>query len=229
MNRFVAEVLGTFALIFTGTCAIVANEIAGGSVTHVGISLTFGLVVLAIIYAIGDVSGAHINPAVTFGFWVDRRISNATVVPYLLAQSVGAVAASVLLHGLFPSSTTLGETMPSGSLMQSFLLEIVLTWFLMFVVLCVSSGAKEKGIMAGVAVGATVALSALYAGPISGASLNPARSLAPALALGLCRGQWEPLIQTQWIYVAGPLLGATIAVATFRLVQTPESPFDRQP
>ena len=210
MRKYAAEAFGTFALVFAGTGAAVVNEEFAGTVTHVGVALTFGLVVLAVIYAIGDVSGAHINPAVTFGFWCARRFSGSQVLPFLLAQCLGAVAASLTLRALFPANANLGGTLPAGSLMQSFLLEILLTWFLMFVILCVSTGAKEKGLMAGVAVGAVVALEALFAGPVSGASMNPARSLGPALVSGQTA--------TLWIYLLAPVLGAALATLTGWLV-----------
>jgi aquaporin NIP len=211
MKRFAAEAIGTFALVFAGTGAIVINDASGGAVTHVGIALTFGLVVLAMIYALGDVSGAHLNPAVTLGFWAARRFPAASVAPYLASQCVGAFAASMLLRFLFPANATLGATLPAGPAMQSFVLEIVLTAILMFVILNVSTGAKEKGATAGIAIGSVIALEAMFAGPICGASMNPARSLAPAVV----SGHWEHL----WLYVAAPVLGAFAAVLACRCVQ----------
>ncbi len=210
-KRYAAELLGTFALVFAGTGAIVINDISGGAVTHVGVALTFGLVVLAMIYALGDISGAHLNPAVTFGFWVSRRFPASGVPPYLLSQFVGALLASALLRVLFPQSQRLGATLPAGPPVQSFILEIVLTGLLMFVILSVSTGAKEKGITAGIAIGSVIALEAMFAGPVCGASMNPARSLAPALV----SGHWHSL----WIYLAAPMLGAVAAVGACRCVQ----------
>ncbi len=152
MKKYGAEFIGTFALVFTGTGAIVINDVTG-AVTHVGIALTFGLVVLAMIYAVGDISGAHLNPAVTLGFFAARRLPGQMVFPYIASQVLGALAASALLRGLFLQHPTLGTTVPAGSAAQSLILEIVLTAILMFVILNVSTGAKERGITAGIAVG----------------------------------------------------------------------------
>jgi MIP family channel proteins len=210
MNKYVAEVVGTFALVFAGTGAIIINVVSEGAITHVGIALTFGLIVTAMIYSIGEVSGAHINPAATIAFWAAGRFEGARVVPYIVAQMLGAISASATLRVMFPDDTTLGATLPFGSWFQSFVLEIILTFILMFVVLCVTSGAKEKGLLAGVAIGGTVALDALFGGPISGASMNPARSLAPALVSGN--------LQHFWIYIVAPILGALAAIPVQRVI-----------
>jgi MIP family channel proteins len=207
MRRCLAEAIGTFGLVFAGTGAIVVNDVSGGVVTHVGIALTFGLVVMALIYALGDVSGAHLNPAVTLGFWAARRFGTREVLPYLLSQCVGGLLASLLLRTLFWEHGTLGATLPAGPWWQSFVLEIVLTAGLMFVILNVATGSREQGIMAGAAIGAVVALEAMFAGPICGASMNPARSLAPALVSGR--------LDHLWLYVAAPVLGAQLAVVAF--------------
>lgn len=204
MKRLFAEYLGTFALVFAGTGAIVINHASHGAITHAGIALTFGLIVLAMIYTFGDVSGAHLNPAVTTAFAVARRFPWRTVPAYIAAQLAGAVSASALLRALFPTDATLGATLPAGSAVQSFILEVVLTLLLMVVILSVSTGAKEKGITAGIAIGAVIALEAMFAGPICGASMNPTRSLAPALVSGH--------LEHLWIYLAGPMLGAALAV-----------------
>ena len=204
MRRLFAEALGTFCLVFAGTGAIVVNQQSNGMVTHVGVALTFGLVVMAMIYALGDASGAHLNPAVTVGFTLARRFAARDVPGYVIAQVVGAVAASALLRLLFPANELLGATVPAGSALQSLVLEVVLTFMLMLVILAVSSGPKERGIMAGIAIGGVVGLEAMFAGPISGASMNPARSFAPALVSGH--------VQSLWIYVLAPLIGAALAV-----------------
>jgi aquaporin Z len=210
MKKLAAELVGTFALVFTGTGAIVINDTQSGAVSHVGIALTFGLVVLAMIYAVGDVSGAHLNPAVTVGFVAAGRFKTRLAVPYLASQCAGALIASVTLRLLFPSHPNLGATLPAGTDLQSFVLEAILTGLLMFVILSVSTGPKEKGIMAGIAVGAVIALEALFAGPISGASMNPARSLAPALV--------SLRLDSLWVYLTAPLLGALAGVAACRCV-----------
>src|SRR5262245_57792404 len=213
MRRLAAELLGTFALVFAGTGAIVINDVSGGTVSHVGIALTFGLIVLAMIYAVGDVSGAHLNPAVTLGFFAARRFEGRWVVPYIASQCAGALFASLALRLMFPTNATLGATLPAGEAMQSFVLEAVLTFLLMFVILSVSTGSKEKGVLAGVAVGSVIALEALFAGPISGASMNPARSLAPALV--------SLRLESLWVYLTAPVLGACAGVLACRCVQEP--------
>ena len=158
MKKISAEILGTFALVFAGTGAIVIDQVSSGAITHVGVALTFGLTVLAMIYTVGDISGAHLNPAVTVGFWAARRMSGREVLPYLASQFTGAILASGLLRFLFPEHKLLGATLPAGSEMQSFVLEAVLTFFLMLTILNVSTGSKEKGITAGIAVGSVIAL-----------------------------------------------------------------------
>jgi aquaporin NIP len=211
MKKYLAEFIGTFALVFAGTGAIVINEVSGGVITHVGVALTFGLVVLAMIYTLGDISGAHINPAVTVGFWVSRRLAGREVLPYLGCQCGGALAASAVMRLLFPQNALLGSTMPAGSDMQSFVLELLLTAMLMFVILGVSTGAREKGITAGIVVGSVIGLEAMFAGPICGASMNPARSLAPALI--------SEHVQHLWIYLVAPVIGACIGVLGCRCVR----------
>ncbi len=200
--------MATFALVFAGTGAIVVNDLTQGAVSHVGVALTFGLVVAAMIYSVGDISGAHLNPAVTVGFWLARRLPTSELVPYITSQISGALLASVLVRLIFGAHPTLGATLPAGSSGQSFVLEVVLTLLLMFTILSVATGAKEKGITAGLAVGAVVGLEALFAGPISGASMNPARSLAPAVMSGN--------LQHLWLYLAAPVVGAGAAVLACR-------------
>ena len=214
MNRLIAEFLGTFTLVFAGTGAIIVDHVHGGVIGHAGIALTFGLVVLAMIHTFGDVSGAHLNPAVTIGFAAAGRFPARDVPGYVVAQFAGAFAASGLLRVLFPESSTLGETLPAGSAAQSFVFEVVLTFILMMTILSVSTGAKEKGITAGLTIGAVIALEAMFAGPVSGASMNPARSLAPAIV----GGQFAHL----WLYPAATILGALLAVPTCRLTRGPD-------
>ncbi len=204
MNKLLSELLGTFTLVFAGTGAIVINEVSGGVIGHAGIALTFGLVVMAMIYTFGDVSGAHLNPAVTLAFAAGKRFAWKDVPGFLGAQIGGACLASGVLRLLFPTNDKLGATLPAGSVMQSFVLEIILTAILMLTILRVSAGAKEKGITAGIAIGGVVGLEAMFAGPICGASMNPARSLAPALVSGH--------LEHLWVYLIATVLGALIAV-----------------
>ena len=205
-----AEAFGTFTLVFAGTGAIVFNDATGGTISHVGVALTFGLVVMAMIYTLGDVSGCHINPAATFAFWLAKRFPTRLVIPYLASQIAGGLLASWLLRTLIPHPTY-GATLPGGGVWQSFVLETVLTAILIFVALSVSTGAKEKGIMAGAAIGSVVALEAMFAGPICGASMNPARSIAPALVSGK--------LDDLWIYIASPLIGSVCGVVLCKVIR----------
>jgi aquaporin Z len=206
MRQYLAEVFGTFTLVFAGCGAVVVNSLSGGAITHPGIALTFGLVVMAMIYAVGEVSGAHINPSVTIAFGLAGRFPAQKIPGYIISQLIGAFLASLLLHALFKENTVfLGTTLPKdGKEMQSFVLEIVMTLFLMMVILGVSQGSKEVGTLAGIAIGGLIALDALFGGPISGASMNPARSIAPAVVSGK--------LDHLWIYIAGPIIGAAAAV-----------------
>ena len=212
-KRGLSEMIGTFALVFIGTGSIIVNDITGGMISHLGVALAFGLTVMTMIYALGDVSGAHLNPAVSMGFWVAKRLPRRELVVYLLGQFSGAILASLLLKAIFTAHEGLGVTQPTAGIPQSFVLEVVLTFFLMFVILGVATGAKEKGIMAGVAVGAVVCLGALFGGPVSGASLNPARSLAPALVTGA--------LASVWLYLLAPCVGSGLAVSACRAVREP--------
>src|SRR5262245_47892898 len=211
MKKFWGEMFGTFGLVFAGTGAIIINEASHGAITHVGIALTFGLIILAMIYTFCDISGAHFNPAVTIGFWAARRLPGKDIAPYIASQCIGGLLASGALRLLFPRSELLGATMPAGSELQSFILETMLTFFLMLTILNVSTGAKEKGITAGIVVGAVIALEAMFAGPICGASMNPARSIAPAFISGH--------LQSLWIYLLAPPLGASLAMLACRCVR----------
>jgi aquaporin Z len=211
MKKYLAEFIGTFTLLFCGTGAVIIDQQFGGAVTHVGISIVFGAVVTCIIFAFGDVSGAHVNPAVTVAFWIARRFEAREIAPYILSQVAGAIAASATLHFLFPENKLLGGTYPAGSDMQSFIMEFLLTFFLMLLVMQVSTGAKEKGMFAAIAVGSMVALEALFAGPVCGASMNPIRSLAPAIV----SGHYEH----QWIYLTSTFAGAAFAILIWHVLK----------
>ncbi len=210
MKKYIAEAIGTFALVFCGTGAIII-ESQTTSMGHVGIAITFGLIVMAMIYSFGSISGAHINPAVTIAFSFTSLFRKKDLFPYLMAQFLGALLASALLKFLFPDSLTMGETLPSGPVMQSFILEIILTYFLMLVIIFVSQDSPAVSQFTGLAVGATVLLEAMFAGPITGASMNPARSLAPAIFSGH--------LEHLWLYILAPVLGAILAVITWHLLK----------
>ena len=207
MRSYLAEAIGTFALVFCGTGAIIINQETAGAVTHPGIAFTFGLIVMVMIYALGPISGAHLNPAVTIAFAIARRFPSKQILPYVVSQAAGALLSSLTLRQLFASNEFLGSTIPSGSDLQSFILEVILTFFLMLVIIHVAAGSKEQGMFAGLAIGATVLLEAMFAGPICGASMNPTRSFAPALV----SGHMEHL----WIYIIAPFVGAILAVMTW--------------
>lgn len=211
MKKYIAELIGTFALVFCGTGAIVIDQQTNGQVGHIGIAITFGLIVTAMIYAFGSKSGAHINPAVTIAFSIVNLFPKKEILPYIFSQIIGALLASLLLKYLFPTNINLGATIPAGSNMQSFILEIVLTFLLMLVILFTSQGSKEVGTLAGLAIGGVVLLEAMFAGPICGASMNPARSISPAVVSGN--------MAALWIYITAPVLGATLATFIWRFIK----------
>jgi len=208
-----AEAFGTFCLVFAGTGAVVVNEVTGGGVTHVGVALTFGFVVMAMIYALRIVSGCHINPAVTLGLCAAGRFDRCLVLPYIGSQCVGGFLASGTLRMLFPDSRTLGVTIPAGSDLQSLMLEFLLTMILMFVILSVSASGGDQKLLGGIVIGGVIGLEALFAGPISGASMNPARSLAPAVV--------SMHLDQVWIYIVAPLAGALVAGPLWHFICSP--------
>lgn len=208
-SALTAEFIGTFFLVFAGTGAIVVDSTTH-EVTHVGVSLVFGLVITVLIYALGHISGAHFNPAVTTGFWLLREFPGRLVPAYVAAQLLGATAASAMVLALFGRLDSLGVTMPQTTADASLALETLMTMLLVLVIFGSAVHGKAVKSFAGIAIGGTIALDALFGGPISGASMNPARSLGPAIVSGL----WAD----QWIYVAGPLAGALLAVAAYRLM-----------
>ena len=211
MKKYLAEFLGTYALVFAGTGAIIINQQSGGSITHAGIAITFGLVVMCMIYAFGSTSGAHFNPAVSVAFTIAKKFEAKQLLPYIISQLAGALAASYTLKLLFPTNELLGATLPAGSELQSFVFEFILTFFLMLVILNVSQGSKEEGMFAGLAIGGVVAFEAMFAGPVCGASMNPARSIAPAIASGH--------LQSLWLYVVATILGAAVSVPVHKFMK----------
>lgn len=211
MKKYIAELIGTFALVFCGTGAIIINQQTNGQVGHIGVAITFGLIVTSMIYAFGDKSGAHFNPAVTIAFSIAKLFPKKQILPYIISQIIGAFLASAILKFLFPANLNLGATIPAGSNLQSFVLEIVLTFILMLTILFTSQGSKETGTMAGLAIGGVVLAEAMFAGPICGASMNPVRSLSPAIVSGN--------VATLWIYLTAPLLGAALATFIWQYIK----------
>lgn len=212
MKKYYAEALGTFALVFCGTGAIVINQETAGVITHPGIAFTFGLIVMVMIYALGPISGAHLNPAVTIAFTVAKRFPLNQVFPYVLSQGIGAFMASLTLKFMFAKNEFLGTTIPVGTDLQSFILEVILTFFLMLVIINVATGSKEQGMFAGLAIGSTILLEAMFAGPICGASMNPMRSISPAVVSGH--------IEHLWIYIIAPTLGSVLAILVWNVIRT---------
>lgn len=210
-NSYIAETVGTFSMVFAGCGAIVVNDLYNGALGHIGVSLVFGLIIMAMIYAMGNISGAHFNPAVTIGFLFAGRLDKSAVLPYISSQLAGAILAAGVLRLLFPEHSNLGATAPSGSWVQAFFMEVILSFILMLVILNVSTGHMEKGIMAGVAVGGTIALDAMVGGPVSGASMNPARSLGPALL------SWQ--LSDVWLYMIAPVVGTVLAYPSCKWIQ----------
>jgi MIP family channel proteins len=209
--RLLAEAIGVFMIVFFGPGSVVISAYRDGAISHEGVSACNGLVVMVMIYALGHVSGAHFNPGVTLAFTVTRHFQIRDVVPYWIAQFLGGIAGAVALRGLFGNVLNLGTTLPSGSDGQSFAVEVVLTFLLMFVIMAVATDTRAVGQSAALAIGATVGLDVLLGGPISGASMNPARSLGPAVVSGE--------LTSLWIYLTAPPLGALLGAMTYQLVR----------
>jgi MIP family channel proteins len=205
-----AEAIGTFALVFAG-CGAIMVDAKTNALGHVGVAITFGLVIMVMIYAVGHISGAHFNAAVTFAFALTRHFPWPRVALYWAAQLTGALAASLLLRASLGNVANVGATMPSGSDAQSFVFELVMTAFLMFVILAVATDTRAVGEAAAIAIGATIGLDAMFGGPISGASMNPIRSLAPALVSGN--------LHALWIYLTAPIIGAAIGGLAYQYVR----------
>lgn len=214
MRKLLAEVIGTFTMVFCGCGAMTINEITNGSVSHVGISITWGLIVMAMIYAFGEISGAHFNPAVTLGFATAKKFKWKKVPSYISAQFVGAFMAVSVLWVLFPESQSFGHTYPAEGFApyKAFILEFLLTFFLMIVIINVSTGSKEIGTMAGIAVGSVILLEAMFAGPMTKASMNPVRSIAPAIFSGN--------LKDLWLYIIAPILGAQLSIVCHYFLKT---------
>ncbi len=217
-----AEAIGTFALVFAGTGAIVSDSVSGGALGHVGVALTFGLVIMVMVYATGHISGAHFNPAVTLAFALARHFPARHVAPYLLAQTSGAILGSLAVRYLIGSAGGLGVTHPTNGAIPGMVFEAILTYLLMFVIMAVATDVRAVGQAAAIAIGGTIALEALFAGPITGASMNPARSLAPAIVAG----DYTDL----WLYIVGPIVGAALGALTYQALRTPaEQAEDTEP
>jgi aquaporin NIP len=212
LRRAAAEAIGVFALVFAGCGAIVAEAEHPGALGAVGIALVFGLVITAMIYATGHLSGAHLNPAVTIAFLVTRHLPRSEALAYIVAQLIGALIAAAALAAIWPSQPAqLGATLPSVGAGSALVYEVVMTAFLMFVIMAVATDTRAVGAAAAIAIGATVGLDALFGGPITGASMNPARSLGPALV--------SADLHDLWIYLAGPLVGAILGACAYQLVR----------
>ena len=205
-----AEFIGTFALVFAGAGAIMVDATTG-ALGHVGVAISFGLVIMVMIYAVGHVSGAHFNPAVTLAFALTRHFPWPRLAGYWAAQVLGALVAAAILRGSLGDVAHVGATLPSGSQRQSFLWEVVLTFFLMFVIMAVATDTRAVGEAAAIAIGGTVGLDAMFGGPISGASMNPARSIGPAVVSGD--------LHALWLYITAPILGAAIGALAYQLVR----------
>jgi aquaporin NIP len=218
-RRATAEGIAAFALVFAGCGAIVANAHYDGALGAVGVSLVFGLIIMVMVYATGHLSGAHINPAVTVAFTLSRQFPASEAAAYVAAQLAGATAGALVLLAVWPDQpAALGATVPSVSVGSAFVYELVLTAFLMFVIMAVATDTRAVGAAAAIAIGGTVGLDALFGGPVTGASMNPARSFGPALAAG----EWKDF----WIYIAGPILGAIAGALAYQVVRgnDPSSP-----
>jgi MIP family channel proteins len=209
-RQLAAELVGTFALVFAG-CGAVMVDAQTNALGHVGVALTFGLVIMVMIYAVGHISGAHFNPAVTFAFVLSRHFPRSRAVGYWSAQLLGALAAAAILRGSLGNIADVGATLPSGSQRQSFLWELVLSFILMFVIMAVATDTRAVGEAAAIAIGGTVGLDAMFGGPISGASMNPARSIAPALVSGN--------LHALWLYILAPVLGASLGALAYQIIR----------
>jgi MIP family channel proteins len=211
----VAEFVGTFTLVFAG-CGAIMVDAKTHALGHIGVAISFGLVIMAMIYAVGHISGAHFNPAVTFAFSLSRHFPWSRAFGYWAAQIAGALTAAALLRGSLGNVADTGATLPAGSQGQSFLWELVLTFFLMFVIMAVATDTRAVGEAAAIAIGGTVGLDAMFGGPVSGASMNAARSIGPAVVSGN--------LHALWLYILAPILGASLGALTYQLIRGEPAP-----
>lgn len=210
-RKLLAEFIGTYALVFCATGSIIVDGLQPGMIGHLGVSFIFGFIIMVMIFAVGAISGAHFNPVVSVAFWMTGHFPAREVPSYILTQLAAAAAGSFTLMVLFPDTQTFGETLPSGTVAQSFLMEVILTFFLVFVILFVATAERHIASFAAIAIGGTVFLAAAFGGPVSGASMNPARSFGPALAAAN--------FSHFWLYIAAPMVGSAVAALTYRAMR----------
>ena len=214
---YIAETLGTFALVFAGPGAAAVNVRSAGGVSNVGVGISFGLIVMAMIFAVGHISGCHINPAVTIAFRAIGRMTTKRALGYIVAQLIGAVLAGLAIIAIVGHQGDAGATTPQiNGASAAFWSELILTFFLVFVIFAVATDERAQGAFAAIAIGGYVGLAATGWGPVAGASMNPARSFGPAVAANV----WD----SGWVYWAGPIVGGLLAAVVYELLREPHTP-----
>jgi len=213
-KKLIAELIGTFILVFAITGAVTIDQVTKGAIGHVGIAVSVGLALMVIIFAIGNISGAHVNPAVSISMAIAKKLAWKDLAPYIIAQIAGAFLATCVLKFLFPESASLGTTIPSGSDMQSVIMEVILTFLLVTSILAATANPNNSIMIPAIAIGGTLGLDAMFGGPISGASMNPALSLAPSVVTGN--------MSHLWVYIVGPIIGGILAVVVRSVISTKE-------